>query len=141
MDFENYIQNLLNEYQDNASWETDYKKATKDNNLDSMYDVGRYECLIEIINNIQRYDLNKNDINRVITVLLEPDDMEKVNVSTGIKPLTTENWCDYSTFVEVEESIECGDNTKINIKQFVSQEHLELLKNKLVDFIAFRLDC
>lgn len=28
MDFENYIQNLLNEYQDNASWETDYKKAT-----------------------------------------------------------------------------------------------------------------
>ena len=52
MDFENYIQNLLNEYQDNASWETDYKKATKDNNLDSMYDVGRYECLIEIINNM-----------------------------------------------------------------------------------------
>ena len=141
MDFENYIQNLLNEYQDNASWETDYKKATKDNNLDSMYDVGRYECLIEIINNIKRYNLNKNDINRVIAVLLEADDMEKVNVSTGIKPLTTENWCDYSTFVDVEESIECGDNTKINIKQFVSQEHLELLKNKLVDFIAFRLDC
>ena len=41
----------------------------------------------------------------------------------------------------VAESIECGDNTKINIKQFVSKEHLELLKNKLVDFIAFRLDC
>ena len=34
-----------------------------------------------------------------------------------------------------------NNNTKINIKQFVSKEHLELLKNKLVDFIAFRLDC
>ena len=140
-DFENFIQGLLDEFSDNAGWETDYKKALKNNNIEGMYDVGRYECLTGIMREIRKQNKNYCDIAKVITVLLDPDDMETVNKSTGIDVFATENWCDYSTFVAVDEAINFGDDTKTDIKQFVSNEHFDLLKNSLVDYIAFRLDC
>ena len=79
-------------------------------------------------------------IDRVITVRLDPDDMEQVNISTGISPFSTDNWCNFSEFEYIEESINSGDNTKTNLKKYVSEAQYDALKNGLADYIVFRFN-
>ena len=69
-------------------------------------------------------------INKVITSLQEPDNMEKINTITGLNVFDTDNWCDLSQF-------ECTPE----LKKFVREEELQALKDKKADYIAFRIDC
>ena len=68
-------------------------------------------------------------VDKVYTVLLKPDDMEKVNKLTGINPFATDNWCGLWLFAEVPE-----------LYDFVSEDEIKLIEDRKADFIAFRLD-
>ena len=68
-------------------------------------------------------------VDKVYTVLLKPDDMEKVNKLTGLNPFATDNWCGLWLFSEVPE-----------LYDFVSEDEIKLLEERKADFIAFRLD-
>lgn len=68
-------------------------------------------------------------IDKVITSLQKPYDMEKINRITGINSFSTDNWVDYSVIEEFPE-----------LKQFLSKEELAALQNRKADYIAFRLD-
>ena len=68
-------------------------------------------------------------VDKVYTVLLKPDDMEKVNKLTGLNPFATDNWCGLWLFEEVRE-----------LYDFVSEDEIKLLEDRKADFIAFRLD-
>lgn len=68
-------------------------------------------------------------IYRVIKIFLNPEEMEIVNVLTGIDAFETDNWVDYYTFKEYEK-----------LKSYVEKEELEALKHNESDFIVFRLD-
>lgn len=78
---------------------------------------------------------------KVKTVLLKPEDMETVNISTGIDEFSTDNWCDLSEFERVEEDIKNGDSDKTSLKNFVQDTEYEALKNGEIDYIVFRIDC
>ena len=68
-------------------------------------------------------------VDKVYTVLLKPDDMEKVNKLTGINPFATDNWCGLWLFSEIPE-----------LYDFVSKDEIKLLEDEKADYIAFRLD-
>ena len=67
-------------------------------------------------------------VDKVYTVLLKPDDMEKVNELTGLNPFATDNWCGLWLFSEVPE-----------LYDFVSEDEIKLLEDEKADYIAFRL--
>ena len=68
-------------------------------------------------------------IYKVIQSLQDVEDMEKINKMTGLSPFESDNWCDYSVFEENSE-----------LKQYVSEEEFEAIKNGNTDYIAFRID-
>ena len=68
-------------------------------------------------------------VDKVYTVLLKPDNMEKVNKLTGINTFATDNWCCLWLFAEVPE-----------LYDFVSKDEIKLLEDEKADYIAFRLD-
>ncbi len=69
-------------------------------------------------------------INKVITSLQEPDNMEKINTITGLNVFDTDNWCDLSQFEDIPE-----------LKKFIREEEFLALKDRKADYIAFRIDC
>ena len=69
-------------------------------------------------------------INKVITSFQDVDNMEKINKITGLDPFNTDNWCDLSEFEEYKE-----------LKDFITEEEYNALKNGETDYIAFRLEC
>lgn len=68
-------------------------------------------------------------IDKVITSLQDADNMQEINIITGLDMCSTDNWVDYSSFEEYPK-----------LKKFVSKDELNALKNKDADFIAFRFD-
>lgn len=82
---------------------------------------------------------NEPYIYRVVQVLLDPDDMERINNATGLDPFDTDNWCDLATIDEVEERISEGEDIA-SLKNFLTNEQYEGLVNKSIDYIAFRID-
>ena len=77
---------------------------------------------------------------KVKAIYLDPDDMEIVNLTTGIDPFRECNWCDLSEFERIDEAINDGDDTKTTLKNFVSDDTYKALKEGVIDYIAFRLD-
>lgn len=71
----------------------------------------------------------KRMIDKVITSLQKPYDMEEINRITGIDSFSTDNWVDYSVFKMFPD-----------LKQYLTNEELEALKNGKADYIAFRLN-
>ncbi len=68
-------------------------------------------------------------INKVITSFQDVDDMEEINIITGLNRFNTDNWCDISEFEEHPE-----------LKMYISDEEFNALKNNEADYIAFRID-
>ncbi|DAB16879.1 TPA: hypothetical protein CPT98_07160 [Candidatus Gastranaerophilales bacterium HUM_19] len=68
-------------------------------------------------------------IDKVITIWLDSDAMEEINKITGIDAFSTDNWVDYSVVEGYSD-----------LKQYVTNENLEALKNGKADYIAFRID-
>ena len=68
-------------------------------------------------------------IDKVITSLQDADNMQEINLITGLDMCSTDNWVDLSTFEENPE-----------LQQFISADELKALKNKDADYIAFRFD-
>ena len=68
-------------------------------------------------------------IDKVITSLQDADNMQEINIITGLDMCKTDNWVDLSTFEENPE-----------LKKFVTTDELKALKNKDADYIAFRFD-
>ena len=68
-------------------------------------------------------------VDKVYTVLLKTDDMEKVNKLTGLNKFATDNWCRLWIFEEVPE-----------LYDFVSKDEIKLMEDEKADYIAFRLD-
>lgn len=68
-------------------------------------------------------------IDRVITSLQDADNMQEINLITGLDMCSTDNWVDYSTFEEYPK-----------LRKYVSADELKALKNKDADYIAFRFD-
>lgn len=68
-------------------------------------------------------------IDKVVTILLNADSMELVNDITGLDFDTTDNWIDLSTVKYYPK-----------LKRFIDTDTLDLLKNKSIDYIVFRLD-
>ena len=68
-------------------------------------------------------------IDKVIMSLQDVDNMEKINDLTEVSFDTTDNWIDFSTIEDIPE-----------LKEFITDEEYNALKNKEADFIAFRLD-
>ncbi len=68
-------------------------------------------------------------IDKVITIWLDSDAMEKINKITGIDAFATDNWVDYSIF-----------GMHPILKQYVTHEKFIALKNGKADYIAFRID-
>ena len=66
-------------------------------------------------------------IDKVITSLQDADNMQEINLITGLDMCATDNWVDLSTFEENPE-----------LQQFISEDELKALRNKDADFIAFR---
>jgi hypothetical protein len=66
---------------------------------------------------------------KVVQVWLDPDRMEEFNIITNIDAFRECNWCDYSTFEYYPE-----------LKDYAPEEKLELLKNKEIDYLVFRID-
>lgn len=71
----------------------------------------------------------KRMIDKVITSLQKPYDMEEINRITGIDSFSTDNWVDYSVVKMFPD-----------LEQYLTNEELEALKNRNADYIAFRLD-
>lgn len=67
---------------------------------------------------------------RVVTVLLDHDDLEEVNNLTGNNEFETDNWCDDEEFARVQ-----------TLYNYITKEQAIALINKQIDYIAFRLDC
>lgn len=68
-------------------------------------------------------------ISRVITSLQDPDNMEKINTMTGLNIFDTDNWCDLSQFEQYPK-----------LRKYITNEELKALKERKVDYIAFRID-
>lgn len=68
-------------------------------------------------------------IDKVITSLQNADNMQEINIITGLDMCKTDNWIDFSIFEENPE-----------LQQFISEDELKALKNKDADYIAFRFD-
>lgn len=68
-------------------------------------------------------------IYKVIQSLQDVEDMENINKITGLDQFETDNWCDLSEFDEHSE-----------LKQYVTEEEFEAIKNGNTDYIAFRID-
>lgn len=68
-------------------------------------------------------------IDKVITSLQDADNMQEINLITGLDMCSTDNWVDLSTFEENPE-----------LQQFISADELKALRNKDADYIAFRFD-
>lgn len=68
-------------------------------------------------------------IDKVITSLQDADNMQEINLITGLDICSTDNWVDLATFEENPE-----------LQQFISADELKALRNKDADYIAFRFD-
>lgn len=68
-------------------------------------------------------------IDKVITSLQDADNMQEINLITGLDMCSTDNWVDLATFEENPE-----------LQQFISADELKALRNKDADYIAFRFD-
>ncbi len=68
-------------------------------------------------------------INKVITSLQNPDNMEKINTITGLNVFDTDNWCDFSQFEQYPK-----------LRRYITKEELKALKERKADYIAFRID-
>lgn len=68
-------------------------------------------------------------INKIIFSYQDPDNMETINTITSLDPFKEINCCDYSEFEQYPQ-----------LKQYVTDEELQALKNGDADTIAFRLD-
>ena len=68
-------------------------------------------------------------INKVITSLQNADNMQEINLITGLDMLNTDNWVDLSTFEENPQ-----------LKKYVEDYEFDSLQNGEADFIAFRSD-
>lgn len=69
------------------------------------------------------------NINKVIFSYQDPDNMEEINKITSLDPFKECNCCGYDDFEEYPQ-----------LKQYVTDEELQALKNGDADTIAFRLD-
>lgn len=68
-------------------------------------------------------------IDKVITSLQNADNMQEINIITGLDMCKTDNWVDFSIFEENPE-----------LKDFVTAYEFEALQNGDADYIAFRFD-
>lgn len=68
-------------------------------------------------------------IDKVITSLQDADNMQEINLITGLDLCSTDNWVDLPTFEENPE-----------LQKFISAEELKALRNKDADYVAFRFD-
>ncbi len=78
------------------------------------------------------------EIDRVITVYLDPDKMEEVNIASGfgVSEFETSNWCDLSVF---EYDATLDKDTK-KLIDYITPEQYKALKDGQADYIVFKLD-
>jgi len=68
-------------------------------------------------------------IDKVITSLQEPNNMEIINTITGLNVFDTDNWCDLSQFEQYPK-----------LKKYITTKELKALKEGKADYVAFRID-
>ena len=69
-------------------------------------------------------------IYKVIISHQEPDNMERINIITGLNVFNTDNWCDLGQFKDTPE-----------LKKFITDEEFKALNEREANYIAFRIDC
>ena len=68
-------------------------------------------------------------IDKVITSLQDAENMQEINIITGLDMCKTDNWVDLSTFEENPE-----------LKKYINDYEFDALQNGNADYIAFRFD-
>lgn len=66
---------------------------------------------------------------KIISVLLNADNMEEVNDLTGVADFNTDNWCDKSDFKRIPK-----------LYEYLDSYEKEILNNNQVDYVVFRLE-
>ena len=69
-------------------------------------------------------------IYKVIISHQEPDNMERINIITGLNVFNTDNWCDLGQFKDTPE-----------LKKFITYEEFNALNEREANYIAFSIDC
>ena len=69
-------------------------------------------------------------IYKVIISHQEPDNIERINIITGLNVFNTDNWCDLGQFKDTPE-----------LKKFITYEEFNALNEREANYIAFRIDC
>lgn len=69
-------------------------------------------------------------IYKVIISHQEPDNIERINIITGLNVFNTDNWCDLGQFKDTPE-----------LKKFITDEEFKALNEREANYIAFRIDC
>lgn len=69
-------------------------------------------------------------IYKVIISHQEPDNIERINIITGLNVFNTDNWCDLGQFKDTPE-----------LKKFITDEEFKALNEREANHIAFRIDC
>ena len=69
-------------------------------------------------------------IYKVIISHQEPDNIERINIITGLNVFNTDNWCDLGQFKDTPE-----------LKKFITDEEFKALNVREANYIAFRIDC
>lgn len=66
---------------------------------------------------------------KVVPVYLDPDQMEEVNIMTGLDAFRECNWCDLDAFIDHPD-----------LTKYVGHEDYKRIRSGKIDFVAFRLD-
>ena len=69
-------------------------------------------------------------IYKVIISHQEPDNIERINIITGLNVFNTDNWCDLGQFKDTPE-----------LKKFITYEEFKALNEREANYIASRIDC
>ena len=69
-------------------------------------------------------------IYKVIISHQEPDNIERINIITGLNVFNTDNWCDLGQFKDTPE-----------LKKFITDEEFKALNEREANYIDFRIDC
>ena len=69
-------------------------------------------------------------IYKVIISHQEPDNIERINIITGLNVFNTDNQCDSGQFKDTPE-----------LKKFITDEEFKALNEREANYIAFRIDC
>lgn len=69
-------------------------------------------------------------IYKVIISHQEPDNIERINIITGLNVFNTDNWCDLGQFKDTPE-----------LKKIITDEEFKALNEREANYIAFRIDC